>query len=446
MLSSLFLLLLGWAMRAAVLTTHQLHPDEALYGYWGMLIVSGRDPWLATVPVYKPPLLPYLIAGSLALWGQTELAVRLPGLFAGTLAVALTGRLAWLLYRDRLVATVAALTVALSPLGLLLSATGFTDPLMVALGLAGCLAAAQGRAGWAGLLVGLAAATKQTGLVWLPLAGLLLVAAETRRGERVAWVRGVLGFLAVLALALDHMTAKGFSPLQVPVLVKDFAMQGTGFYPYGEDQVYRTEKEGLNLVGTAEVPVTALHAGEILREEDLPLRYVARTFCFRREAGAAGRDTRGLYRVHQFEKVEQVVLCRNDRAVSDETHLRILENAEELVRLLELPYRVVDVCGGDLGLPQARKFDIEVWMPSREAYGETHSASKFYDFQARRLRIRYKDPDRRVHFVHTLNNTVAASPRILIPLLEIHQTREGTVRIPVALRPYMKGMEEITPC
>lgn len=250
---------------------------------------------------------------------------------------------------------------------------------------------------------------------------------------------------AVLALAMDHMQAKGFVPLQVPVLVRDFAMEGTGFYPYGEDQVYRTEKEGLNLIGTGEVPVTALHAGEILEEGVLPLRYVTRTSCFRREAGAAGRDTRGLYRVHQFEKVEQVVLCRDDRALSDAMHLRILENAEELVRRLELPYRVVDVCGGDLGLPQARKFDIEVWMPSRGAYGETHSASKFYDFQARRLRIRYKDGEKTVRFVHTLNNTVVASPRILIPLLEIHQTPEGTVRVPEALRPYMGGMEEITP-
>ncbi|MBU0753900.1 MAG: serine--tRNA ligase, partial [Planctomycetes bacterium] len=196
---------------------------------------------------------------------------------------------------------------------------------------------------------------------------------------------------AVLNLAMDLMTNKGFVPLQVPVLVKTFAMMGTGFYPYGEDQVYRTEKEGLHLIGTGEVPVTSYHYNEILDEEALPLRYVALTTCFRREAGAAGRDTRGLYRVHQFQKVEQVVFGPNNAGFSHEEHHRILGHAEELMNLLELPYRVVNVCGGDLGLPQAKKYDIEAWMPSREAYGETHSASKFYDFQARRLMIRYRD-------------------------------------------------------
>jgi seryl-tRNA synthetase len=233
--------------------------------------------------------------------------------------------------------------------------------------------------------------------------------------------------------------------MQVPVLVKDFAMVGTGFYPYGEDQVYRTEKEGLNLIGTAEVPVTSYHGGEILSMEQLPLRYVAMSTCFRREAGAAGRDTRGLYRVHQFQKVEQVVLCANDRALSDREHMGILENSEEVVRALGLPYRVVNVCGGDLGLPQARKYDIETWMPSRNGYGETHSASKFYDYQARRLMIRYRDENKKVRFVHTLNNTVVASPRLLIPLLEIYQTRDGKVNVPEVLRPYMGGMEQIEP-
>ncbi|MHC4944059.1 MAG: serine--tRNA ligase [Planctomycetota bacterium] len=273
---------------------------------------------------------------------------------------------------------------------------------------------------------------------------------DIERGAMVAGSRnymlkgaGEMLHRAVLSLAMDLMVGKGFVPLQVPVLVKDFAMVGTGFYPYGEDQVYRTEKEGLNLIGTAEVPVTSMHQGEIFKEEDLPLYYVAQTTCFRREAGAAGRDTRGLYRVHQFQKVEQVVICRNDRDLSEKEHNSILQNAEELMQMLGLPYRVVNVCGGDLGLPQAKKYDIEAWMPSRDSYGETHSASKFFDYQARRLMMRYKDDNRRIHYAHTLNNTVAASPRLLIPLLEIHQAADGSVHIPEALRPYMGGMERI---
>jgi seryl-tRNA synthetase len=273
---------------------------------------------------------------------------------------------------------------------------------------------------------------------------------DIERGAMIAGSRnyllkgaGELLHRAVLSLAMDLMVGKGFIPLQVPVLVKDFAMVGTGFYPYGEDQVYRTEKEGLNLIGTAEVPVTSMHQGEILKEEDLPVYYVAQTTCFRREAGAAGRDTRGLYRVHQFQKVEQVVICRNDRELSEKEHHAILNNSEELMQMLGLPYRVVNVCGGDLGLPQAKKYDIEAWMPSRESYGETHSASKFFDYQARRLMMRYKDSNKKIHYAHTLNNTVAASPRLLIPLLEIHQTAERSVIIPEALRPYMGGMERI---
>jgi len=248
---------------------------------------------------------------------------------------------------------------------------------------------------------------------------------------------------AVLSLAMDHMLKKGFIPMQVPVLVKDFSMVGTGFYPSGEDQVYRTEKEGLNLIGTAEVPVTSYHCNDMLSEDDLPLCYIAQSTCFRREAGAAGKDTKGLYRVHQFQKIEQVVISKNDRALSEKMHHSILKNAEEFMVMLGLPYRVVCVCGGDLGLPQALKYDIETWMPSRESYGETHSASKFYDFQARRLKIRYKDNKKRTHYCHTLNNTVVASPRILIPLMETYQNSDGSITVPEILRQYMGGMEKI---
>lgn len=194
-------LLAGWAVRVAVIGAHALHPDEALYGYWGLLIWSGRDPWLATVPVYKPPLLPYLTAGSMGLLWGTELGVRLPGLVAGTLTIGLTGRLAWRLYRDDLVAGMAMLGIALSPLALLLSATGFTDPPMVALGVAGCVAAAEGRPVWAGALAGLACAAKQTGLVWLPVVGwLLLVAAARGTATNRVWFRWGAGFLAIFGL------------------------------------------------------------------------------------------------------------------------------------------------------------------------------------------------------------------------------------------------------
>ncbi len=248
---------------------------------------------------------------------------------------------------------------------------------------------------------------------------------------------------AVLTFAMDHIIARGFEPFTVPVLVRDAAMEGTGFFPSGEDQVYRTERDPLNLIGTAEVPLTSYFAGDMLDEAELPIRVTAMSNCFRREAGAAGRDTRGLYRVHQFMKVEQVVICRNDEAASIAEHESILKNSEDFLSALGLPSHVVNVCGGDLGVPQAKKFDIETWMPSRDSYGETHSASRCLDFQARRLRIRYRDESGKVHFAHTLNNTVVASPRILIPILEQYQTREGTVEIPEVLRPYMNGKTSI---
>ncbi len=263
-------------------------------------------------------------------------------------------------------------------------------------------------------------------------------------GSRNYFLIGELAQLqdAVLRLAVDRMVQKGFVYLDPPLLVRDSAMEGTAFFPGGEEQTYRCEKDGLNLIGTAEVPTTSLHAGEVLAEKDLPKRYVARSMCFRREAGTYGKDTKGLYRVHQFQKVEQVIVDRNDEAVSKQHHEDIVANAEELLQALGLPYRVVLVCGGDLGAPQVKKFDIECWMPSRQAYGETHSASRFHEFQARRLNMRYRRSDtKKPDFCHTLNNTVAASPRILIPLLEIHQQADGRVQLPEVLRPYMGGKE-----
>lgn len=280
--------------------------------------------------------------------------------------------------------------------------------------------------------------------------GTALGIIDLERGVKLAGARnyilkgdGALLHQAVLRLALDMMVDRGFVPMTVPVLVREEVMYGTGYFPVGRDQAYLCERDEKSLVGTAEVPLTAYHSGEILAEADLPIRMVAVSPCFRREAGAGGKDTHGLYRIHLFEKVEQVIIGPNDEASSQKLHDEILLNAEDVMRALELPYRVVNVCTGDLGQGQVQKFDIETWMPSRDSYGETHSASRFHDFQARRLKLRYRDERKKTRFCHTLNNTVIASPRILIPLLELNQNRDGSVNIPEALRPYMGGRPSI---
>jgi seryl-tRNA synthetase len=273
---------------------------------------------------------------------------------------------------------------------------------------------------------------------------------DVKRAVRIAGTRtyylkneAVLLELAVLRFTLDHMIRKGFVPMLVPHLVKDEAMVGTAYFPGGEEQAYRIDKDALNLIGTSEVPLTAYHYDEILNEAELPKRYVGMSTCYRREAGTYGRDTRGLYRIHQFQKVEQVIICVADEQVSMAEHETIVRNAEEVLEALQLPYRVVNVCGGDLGAPQVKKYDIETWMPSRKAYSETHSASRFYDFQARRLKLRYRDRQGKMQYAHTLNNTVIASPRVLIPILEMYQQEDGSVMVPEVLRPYMGGMERI---
>ncbi|HIJ53217.1 MAG TPA: serine--tRNA ligase [Planctomycetes bacterium] len=279
--------------------------------------------------------------------------------------------------------------------------------------------------------------------------GTALGIIDIERGVKLAGTRnyilkgdGALLHWAVLRFAMDFMVGKGYVPFSVPVLMKDETMTGTGFFPGSEDQTYQMEKDQLNLAGTAEVPLTAYRMGEILKAEELPLKYVALSSCFRREAGAAGKDTYGLYRIHQFDKIEQVVICENSVEESNKFHEQILANAEAVMQALELPYRVANVCTGDLGRGQVKKFDIEAWMPSRGNYCETHSASKFYEFQARRLNLRYKDPKTKKNvFCHTLNNTVIASPRILIPILELYQNADGSITIPKVLRPYMNGKE-----
>lgn len=276
---------------------------------------------------------------------------------------------------------------------------------------------------------------------------------DTDRGVKLAGTRsyfltgyGALLHQAVLRLAYDLMIQRGFLPMSVPVLVREQAMKGTGYFPLGREQAYAmtNEEPPVFLVGTAEVSLTAYHMDEILDGKSLPRKYVAMSPCFRREAGTYGKDTAGLYRIHQFDKVEQVIICRNDVEESKRWHQQILQNAEDVLQALNLPYRVVFVCTGDLGQGQIAKYDIETWMPSRNAYGETHSASRFYDFQARRLNLRYRDDDGKVRFCHTLNNTVIASPRVLIPIIELYQNADGSLTVPEPLRPYMNNLERIT--
>jgi seryl-tRNA synthetase len=272
-------------------------------------------------------------------------------------------------------------------------------------------------------------------------------------GSRSYFLKGAGAELhaAVLRLAMDMMTReRGFTLLNVPVLVRESAMRGTGFFPAGREQTYHVPADELFLTGTAEVGLTAYHMGATLNEQDLPKKYVAVSTCFRREAGTYGKDTAGLYRVHQFDKCEQVVICKNDVEESKRWHAEMLGYSEELLRRLKLPYRVIQCCTGDIGVKNASMMDVETWMPSRfdgkdpaSGYGETHSASRLYEFQARRLDLRYRDATGKVRFCHTLNNTVVASPRILIPILENYQNADGSVMVPEVLRGYMGGLERI---
>jgi len=265
-------------------------------------------------------------------------------------------------------------------------------------------------------------------------------------GTRSYYLTGIGAMLhrAVQQLAVDLLLERGFTLLEVPLLARPEAMTGTGFFPLGADQVYRIEEDGKCLVGTSEAPLVEYYSGEVI-DVRRPIRLAAASTCFRSEIGSAGRDVRGLYRVHQFAKVEQVVLCEADLAVSEQCHAEITANAEEVLRRLELPYRVVAVCAGDMSQKTYKQYDIETWMPGRGAYGETHSSSNLGEFQARRAGIRYRDKKGELRYCHTLNNTAVATPRILIPLLENHQNEDGSVTIPPALRPYLKGLDAIRP-
>ncbi|GHO43397.1 serine--tRNA ligase [Ktedonospora formicarum] len=249
--------------------------------------------------------------------------------------------------------------------------------------------------------------------------------------------------LALMNFAFDRLARKGYTPVIVPSMARDFCFVGNGQFPKGRDQVYEVEGQDLYLVGTAEVSITGMYKDEILKAEELPLTFVGYSPCFRQEAGTYGKDTRGVFRIHQFNKVEQYIICEADHEVSVRWFEELERNAEELIQALELPYRIVNVCTGDMGDGKVGMHDIECWIPSENRYRETHSCSYFHDWQARRANIRYRDAEGKVHFVHTLNNTAIASPRILIPLLETHQQADGSIRIPEALRPYMGGQEYI---
>lgn len=267
---------------------------------------------------------------------------------------------------------------------------------------------------------------------------------DLERGTKVAGFRGyflkndaVLINMALWKFVFNELMKKGFSPFFAPLMAKQENFVGTGWLPQGEEEVYKTQ-DGLYLSGTAEVPMMGYHAGEILDEKDLPKKYSAISWCLRREAGSYGKDTKGIFRIHEFIKIEQLILCKADHIESVYWHEELTKNSESIMQALNIPYRVVVNCGGDLGLGQVKKYDIEAWVPSEHRYRETHSASYFHDFQSRRLNIRYKDKEGKLRFVHSLNNTAVASPRILIPLLENHQKEDGTIEIPKVLQKFME--------
>ncbi len=260
-------------------------------------------------------------------------------------------------------------------------------------------------------------------------------------GSRTYCLKGRLALLegALMNWALQRIAAADFTPITVPAIAREQAFLNQGQFPGHREETYELPNDDAWLAGTAEVALTSLHAGEIIDGDKLPILYAGYSPCFRREAGKAGKDVRGLLRVHQFVKVEQFVICEADEEQSASWHARLMDQAESLLRDLEIPYQVVETSTGDMGLGKYRMNDIESWVPSLGKYRETHSCSTLHDWQARRANIRYRGSDGKVRFAHTLNNTALASPRILVPLLENHQTEDGRVRLPKALQPLMGG-------
>ena len=267
--------------------------------------------------------------------------------------------------------------------------------------------------------------------------------ADFDRGTKVAGFRGYFlkndGARLVWALerfVIDHFSKKDFVPMIVPSMVRKEPFMGTGYLPQSEEDLYKTQ-DGDYLAGTAEVASMGYYMDETIDKKDLPIRFFAFSPCFRREAGSHGKDTKGVFRIHEFQKFEQVVMCEASHEESVKYHEELTANSEELLQKLNIPYRVVVNCGADLGLGQVKKYDIEAWMPSEKRYRETHSSSYFHDFQTRRLNIRYRDGSGALKFVHSLNNTALATPRILCQIVENYQQKDGSIQIPEALRTYM---------
>lgn len=271
---------------------------------------------------------------------------------------------------------------------------------------------------------------------------------DLERGTKVAGFRGyflkgdaVLLMFAIWQFALNELVSKGYTPLSVPSLLKKTPFIGTGYLPQSEEDLYKTQ-DGDYLAGTAEVSTMGYYMDEVIDAKQLPIKFVSFSPCFRREAGSHGKDTKGLIRVHEFAKLEQVILCEASHEESVKLHEELTANVEGMMQKLGLAYHVVVNCGGDLGLGQVKKYDIEAWVPSENTYRETHSSSYFHDFQTRRLNIRYRDGEK-MKFAHSLNNTAFAIPRILVPIVEQFQQEDGSVIIPEALRPYMHGLTKL---
>ena len=269
------------------------------------------------------------------------------------------------------------------------------------------------------------------------------------RGTKVSGFRGyfmkndgALLFFALWQYFLNYFVEQGYTPVIAPSLVKRETLLGTGYIPQGKDDLYKTQ-DGQYFAGTAEVAMMSYYSGEVLSKEQLPTKFIAFSPCFRREAGSHGKDIKGIIRVHEFFKLEQIILCEPSHETSVKFHEEITNHVKHLMQELNLPYRVVVNCGGDLGLGQVKKYDIETWMPSQSKYRETHSSSYFHDFQTRRLNIKYRDESGKLKYAHSLNNTACATSRLPAAILENYQQADGTVKIPEVLRKYMGGKEFI---
>ena len=271
---------------------------------------------------------------------------------------------------------------------------------------------------------------------------------DVKRAAKISGTR--FGFLkreaalmefAIINFVFENLLKEDFIPIVPPVMIKPEMMRGMGYVERGGEEIYFVEKDNLYLIGTAEQIIGPMHADETLEEKELPKRYAGFSSCFRREAGSYGKDTKGILRVHQFDKVEMFIFCQPEE--SKKEHQLLLSIEEKLMQALKLPYRVIQICTGDLGDPAAAKYDIEAWMPSENRYRETHSTSNCTDFQARRLNIRYRDKSGKLNFVHTINGTAFAIGRILIAIIENYQQRDGSILIPPVLQPYLNGLEKI---